>query len=79
MVYPFHFPLLTIILTADVINMLDIQTRKNVERLQYNHICSIIFLVKMERVQSVLTKDNRQLCKIEKNAERWIVAMSRSS
>ena len=48
-------------------------------RLQYSYFCSIIFLVKMESVEFILTKDNRQLSKVEKNAEGWIVAMSRSS
>lgn len=33
----------------------------------------------MESVKFILTKDNRQLSKVEKNAEGWIVAMSRSS
>ena len=33
----------------------------------------------MESVKFILTKDNRQLSKAEKNAEGWIVAMSRSS
>lgn len=33
----------------------------------------------MESVEFILTKDNRQLSEVEKNAEGWIVAMSRSS
>ena len=38
-----------------------------------------MFLVKMQSAKFILTKDNRQLSKVEKNAEGWIVAMSRSS
>ena len=33
----------------------------------------------MESVKFILTKDNRQLSKVEKNAEGGIVAMTRSS
>ena len=36
-----------------------------------------MFLVKMQSAKFILTKDNRQLFKVENNA--WIVAMSRSS
>ena len=38
-----------------------------------------MFLVKMQSAKFILTKDNRQLSEVEKNAEGWIVAMSRSS
>ena len=33
----------------------------------------------MESVKFILTKDNRQLSKVGKNAEGWIVAMTCSS